>query len=144
MRTVLALLLFLACSFYVSAAPPTLTVPETVEGEAANYIKIVAKTDGKDLKWVSLSKDLKLLPAELLKDNKTAIAFAGKPGKYRLLVVTALADELSEPKIITVVVVGPASSCKCKDCKCKDCKCDGGKCLCPDCRLTPLKQEVKK
>ncbi len=104
MKFTIAPLLLLACSCCGVAASPTLTVPETVKGEVADYIKVTAKTDGKVVKWFPLDKGLKLFPIELLKDTKTAVVSSALAGKYRLMSITALADELSDPQITTVEV----------------------------------------
>ena len=99
----LVILLFLTGALY--SAPPALTLPESVKGDVAAFVQVPAKTDGKVVKWIVLDKGLNLFPVDKLKDTKTAIVTAAKAGKYRIMAITCLGDELSEP-VITVVVIG--------------------------------------
>lgn len=82
-----------------------LKLPAEVKGEPGAFVKVTAETNGKLVKWKALDRGLALFPVDLLKDTKTAVVTAVKPGKYRLQAVTALADEPSDI-IETVVVVG--------------------------------------
>jgi hypothetical protein len=85
----------------------SLLVPTTVSGEPGDFIRITATTNGKVVKWYVVDKGLKIFPAELLIDTKTAVVSSNKPGKYRVLAYTALADDASDPAVCTVEVVGP-------------------------------------
>lgn len=83
-----------------------LKLPAEVKGEPADFITVPAETNGKDVKWVALDVGLKVFPSSLLKDSKTAVVTAQKPGKYRLLAYTSDEKGPSEPAITTVVVAG--------------------------------------
>lgn len=98
----LGLLLLLAC--VALAAPPGLELPKEATGDVAAFIRVEAKTPGRNVRWVALDSGLALFPVELLKDSKTAVVTSAKPGRYRLLAVTAAGDEISEPAVCTVVV----------------------------------------
>lgn len=102
--TTLAVLLVAATA---SAAPPTLELPAEVKGDPGAFVQVPAKTTGKTVQWKSIDPGLNLFPVELLKDTKTAVVTAAKPGRYRIIAVTAAGDELS-PFAETVVVVGEA------------------------------------
>lgn len=101
----LAVLLVAAAS--AIAAPPELSLPKEVTTEPGAFAVIPATTSGKTVTWKSIDAGLNLFPAALLKDTKTAVVIASKPGRYRLLAVTAAGDEVSEIAE-TVVVVGNA------------------------------------
>jgi hypothetical protein len=81
-----------------------LKLPVEVKGEPAAFITIRAETPGKTVRWIALDAGLNLFPVDLLKDTKTAVVSSAKPGRYRLLAVTAAGDEPSDPKICTVIV----------------------------------------
>lgn len=83
-----------------------LKLPERVEGAPATFISVKAETLGKVVKWKALDPGLSVFPAELLKDSKTAVVVAATKGKYRLLAVTAAADEPSEPAITIIDTTG--------------------------------------
>jgi len=87
------------------AAPPELTLPKEVQAEPGAFAVVPAQTPGKAVSWKSIDAGLNLFPSALLKDSKTAVVIASKPGRYRLLAVTAVGDEVSEIAE-TVVVVG--------------------------------------
>jgi len=89
----------------LAAAPPDLTLPREVSAEPGSFVVVPATTSGKTVSWKSIDPGLNLFPSALLKDTKTAVVIASKPGRYRLLAVTAAGDEVSEIAE-TVVVVG--------------------------------------
>lgn len=97
-------LLFLFLTSPLCWGAVDLKLPDKVKGEAGDFIKVTATTNGKTVKWVPLDKDLKVFPTELLKDSKTAVVTAKKDGTYRLMAYTGLGDEVSDPQITTVVV----------------------------------------
>lgn len=101
MRSLGFLLLLTATAI---AAPPALEVPKEAAGEPSAFIRIEAKTSGRNVRWVALDPGLNLFPIDLLRDSKTAVVTSAKPGRYRLLAVTAMNDEVSEPAVCTVVV----------------------------------------
>lgn len=88
----------------VFAVPPSLKVPVEVRGEPGEFLRVPADTTGKVVRWIGLDKGLSVFPTDLLKDSKTGVVIATRPGRYRLMAITCLADELSDPVICTVVV----------------------------------------
>lgn len=90
------------------AAPPPLSVPAAVTAQPGQFLKVVATTPGKTVKWTVLDPGLALFPVELLADSHTAVVSGTTPGTYRLLAVTAAADEVSEPAICAVTIAGTA------------------------------------
>lgn len=89
------------------AAPPSLELPKEVTGDPGAFVQVPAKTDGKHVSWKAIDAGLNLFPTELLKDTKTAVVTAARPGRYRLIAVTAAGDEVS-PFAETLVVIGNA------------------------------------
>lgn len=77
-------------------------VPDTVKGQPSTFIQIKAETTGKVVKWKSLDPDLSLFPTDLLKDTKTAVVVALRPGKFRLVAVTAAGDEPSDLALVVI------------------------------------------
>lgn len=96
----LFLLLCLPCAGWAQV----LTLPPTTTGMVYDDIIIEAKTDGETVQWVPMDKGLNLFPVHLLKDTKTAVVRASKPGTYRLLAYTAKDNKPSAPVICSVVV----------------------------------------
>jgi hypothetical protein len=103
-RLALALLLFAAPLW---AEPPALKLPVEVHGNSTGFIVVTAETPAKAVKWVPIDAGLSLLPPALLRDSKSAVLMAPK-GRYRLLAYCAVADEASEPAIVTIIVDGGA------------------------------------
>jgi len=91
----------------LQAAPP-LSVPAKVTGQPGSFVTVKADTPGKTVRWLVLDAGLNLFPIDLLKDTHTAVAVSSTPGTYRLLAVTAVADEVSAPAICQVVIEGAA------------------------------------
>ena len=80
-------------------------MPATFTGAPGQFIAIrPIKTDGKIVQYFPLDNGLSVFPAALLNDTTATVVTAVKPGKYRLLAYTALADTPSLPVIVTVVV----------------------------------------
>lgn len=105
-RSLTLTLLCLIGTLSLQAAPPPLTLPAKVSGPAGSFVAITAETTGKTVRWLSLDKGLHLFPPDLLKDTHTAVVCSSNPGTYRLLAVTAIADEVSNPVICCVVIEG--------------------------------------
>jgi len=99
MRHILFLLLLASQSLAVE-----LKLPAEVKGQPAAFVSVKAETSGKMVRWIVLDSGLNLFPVELLKDSKTAVVSSARPGRYRLLAVTAAGDEPSEPQICTVII----------------------------------------
>ena len=80
-------------------------MPATFTGAPGQFIAIrPIKTDGKIVQYFPLDNGLSVFPAALLNDTTATVVTAVKPGKYRLLAYTALADKPSLPVIVTIVV----------------------------------------
>ena len=80
-------------------------MPATFTGAPGQFIAVrPTKTDGKIVQYFPLDNGLSVFPAALLNDTTATVVTAVKPGKYRLLAYTALADKPSLPVIVTVVV----------------------------------------
>lgn len=109
--TVLLLALCLCGSTAYAQTPvpvlPTLTLPDSVSGDPGAFIKVVATTNGKEVRWYSASKGLNVFPAELLKDSRSTVVTGTSPGSYTLLGYTALGDVPSDPAMTVIVINGP-------------------------------------
>jgi hypothetical protein len=102
-RAALSLCCWLALAA-AALAGPALELPREAAGQPGDFVKVAAKTDGKAVRWVALDPGLNVFPVELLKDSKTAVVTAQKPGRYRLLAYTAAGDDPSDPAVCTVVI----------------------------------------
>jgi len=107
MRPVPALLvsLVLLCPPAVSAADnPYVKLPATVAARPGRLTVLHAETNGKTVRWVSLSEGADVLPYLA----NSAIFSAPLAGRYQVLAYTALDDTPSDPATTTVVVAeGP-------------------------------------
>lgn len=81
-----------------------LKLPTEVRGEPSAFVTIQAETSGKAVKFYSLDPGLSVFPAGLLSNPKATVVVAGKPGRYRVLAWTAMADIPSDPAVCVVVV----------------------------------------
>jgi len=81
-----------------------LKLPEKVEAQPAAFVKIAAETKGETVKFVSLDKNLELLPADLLADKKMCIAVAKAKGRYKIMAYTYADGKLSDPAFTEVNV----------------------------------------
>lgn len=107
MRVQAALAWLLAAAALATAAPPTVTLPETVSGEPAAFVVVKAKIDGATAaKFVALDPGLSVFPGGLLKAEDTTVVVAQKAGRYRVLCYSGNADGPSEPAVTTVVIGG--------------------------------------
>lgn len=104
MRT---LLLALALAGTALAAPPTLTIPKETKAEPGDFVRLDAVTEGVQVRWFGLDKGLNVFPSELLRDSKSTVVVAIKPGTYRIAAITCRADELSELAVGYVVIGTP-------------------------------------
>jgi hypothetical protein len=76
--------------------PPAIKVND-VRAVVGDWIVLRAETDGRIVRWKSLDRGLRIAPAELsLRDPKATLATATRPGKYRVICVTAKGDIPSE------------------------------------------------
>jgi hypothetical protein len=81
-----------------------LKLPAKVETQPAAFVKITAETKGETVKFVSLDKNLELLPAELLADKKICVAVAKIAGRYKIMAYTYADNKLSDPAFTEVIV----------------------------------------
>jgi len=89
--------------------PPSLKVND-VRAVVGDWIVLRAETEGRVVRWKSLDRGLRIAPPELaLRDPKTTLATASRPGKYRVICVTAKGDVPSEivEFLVTVEADGP-------------------------------------
>lgn len=94
----LAVLAFVAAVPLASAQdqPPPLKVND-VRAVVGDWIILRAETEGRIVRWKSIDRGLRIAPAELaLRDPKATLATASRPGKYRVVCVTAKGDVPSE------------------------------------------------
>lgn len=96
---IIALLLMVPVGF-----AQTVKLPTEVKGDPNTFIIIKSETDCKELRWLVLDSGLSMMPPELLKDSRTAVVIAGRPGRYRVLAYGALKDTASEPAVCVVVL----------------------------------------
>lgn len=90
-----------------SPQPPTLSLPEKIEADPGQFIRVPATTNGRFVKWQAVDPGLNLFPVELLKDTRTAVVTAIVPGDYRLLAYTAIADVPSDAAQCVISIRGP-------------------------------------
>lgn len=88
----------------LEAAPPTLEVPALVKGEPGAFVRVAARTEGKVVRWIPLDPGLSVFPSDLLRDSKQTVVVGARAGRYRLLAITCLGDELSDPVVCTVLL----------------------------------------
>ena len=85
-------------------SPPPLKVAD-VRAVVGDWIVLRAETEGRVVRWKSLDRGLRIAPPELaLRDPKTTLATASRPGKYRVACVTAKGDVPSEIVEFLVIV----------------------------------------
>jgi hypothetical protein len=90
-------------------SPPSLKVAD-VRAVVGDWIILRAETEGRVVRWKSIDRGLRLAPPELaLRDPKATLATAARPGKYRVVCVTAKGDVPSEivEFVVTVEPDGP-------------------------------------
>lgn len=85
-----------------------LVVPSEVRGEVAEFVSVIASTDGKIVRYVALDAGLQVFPSSLLANQRATVVTSARPGRYRLLAYTSVADIPTDP-VITIVVIGGAA-----------------------------------
>ena len=81
---------------FAQDAPPPLKAAD-VRATVGDWIVLRAETEGRVVRWKSLDRGLHLAPPELtLRDPRMTLATASRPGKYRVVCVTARGDVPSE------------------------------------------------
>jgi hypothetical protein len=82
-----------------------LVVPAEVRGEVAEFVTVIASTEGKVVRYVALDAGLQVFPSSLLANQRATVVTSARPGRYRLLAYTSVADVPTEP-VITIVIIG--------------------------------------
>ncbi len=104
MKSAIALVVLVAAVGSAHADGPTLRIVD-VKANVGDWIVLKADTDAPIVKWRSLSKVLKLAPAELqLGDRRTTLATCNKVGKHKVHAVCAKGDVPSEIIEFTVTI----------------------------------------
>ncbi len=85
-----------------------LVVPAEVRGEVAEFVTVIASTEGKVVRYVALDAGLQVFPSSLLANQRATVVTSAKPGRYRLLAYTSVADIPTEP-VITTVIIGSST-----------------------------------
>ncbi len=93
-------LLLLACPLLGQ----TVTLPKEVTGEPGLFLRVPATSDGKEVRWLALDAGLSVFPSDLLRDSKTTVIVAQRPGRYRLAAWSAKGDVPGEAAITTIVI----------------------------------------
>ena len=83
-----------------------LVVPAEVRGEVAEFVTVIASTEGKVVRYVALDAGLQVFPSSLLANQRATVVTSARPGRYRLLAYTSVADVPTEPVITTVIIGG--------------------------------------
>jgi hypothetical protein len=83
-----------------------LVVPAEVRGEVAEFVTVIGTTEGKVVRYIALDAGLQVFPSSLLANQRATVVTSAKPGKYRLLAYTSVADIPTEPVITTVIIGG--------------------------------------
>lgn len=89
--------------------PPPLRVAD-VRAAVGDWIVLRADTEGRIVRWKAIDRGLRLAPPELaLRDPKVTLATASRPGKFRVVCVTAKGDVPSGVVefVVTVEPDGP-------------------------------------
>jgi hypothetical protein len=90
-------------------SPTSLKVTD-VRAVVGDWIILRAETEGRVVRWKAIDRGLRIAPPELtLRDPKATLATAARPGKYRVVCVTAKGDVPSEivEFVVTVEPDGP-------------------------------------
>lgn len=87
-----------------SLGGPALILAGEVKINVGEFGFVKANTTGKIVRWKAVDAGLSVIPSELLRDTKTAVVIANKPGRYRLHAVTAEGDIPSAIMEVVIVV----------------------------------------
>ena len=87
----------------VGGEEPKVTLPAELKARAGRLVTITVETNGRMVRWLSLSKECDLLP---IAGSKQAVFVAPARGRYEVMAWTALGDVPSEPAVLVVVVEG--------------------------------------
>ena len=86
-------------------AEPRVLLPAEIKAKPGRLVRIEATTDGKVVKWLSMSEDADIVPFP--PDGKVALFTAPSIGRHRVIAWTALGDVPSEAASCVVVVGNP-------------------------------------
>lgn len=89
----------------VAAFGQDLKLPDKIEGNPGDFLKIVAETKGEIVRWKALDPGLSLFPSEELKNPKTTVVMGLQKGTYRLIAWTAI-DGVPTHDVQTLIVIG--------------------------------------
>ncbi len=96
--------LLLVVPLFADDVPPPLVVHD-VKATVGDWIVLRAVTEGRIVRWKSVTKGIKIAPPELqMRDGKTSLATASKKGVYIIHAVTAKGDVPSEIVAFRVTV----------------------------------------
>jgi hypothetical protein len=84
-----------------------ISVPAKVQGDPGAFIVVQAQTKGDVVKWYCATPGLSMIPPALLKDSKTVVLMASKPGTYTLICWTALNGQPTDHACCQIVVGQP-------------------------------------
>lgn len=102
-----ALALVLLVPMTVVAADPVVNLPATLQVGAGEFLTIRADTPGKVVRWRAVDPGLTVFPANMLKDERSTVVIALKPGRYRLWCWTSVTDTPTD-RAECLIVVGDA------------------------------------
>jgi hypothetical protein len=89
---------------YLFPAVPSVDLPAEVRGEPGTFIRVAARTNGKEVQWLSVDPGLNVFPPDLLRDSKVVAVSSPKAGRYRLYAWTALKGVPGEATLATIIV----------------------------------------
>jgi hypothetical protein len=90
-----------------AAEAPKVELPAEVAGDVGAFIPVRSITSGEQVRWYAVTAGLNLFPADMLKDSRSTVVTAAKPGRYDLIAWTAV-DGVPSEAAKCVVVVGNA------------------------------------
>ena len=91
-------------TFTSSIYGQTVKLPAEIKGDVGSFVRVAAETDGSQVRWLALDQGLSAFPSDLLKDTKTTVVVAQRPGRYRLAAWTAKGDVPSDAAVTTIVI----------------------------------------
>jgi hypothetical protein len=90
-----------------AALSQDITLPTKVQGEPGVFLVVTAQTKGASVCWYCVTPGLSMIPPQLLKDSKSAVVLAAKPGKYTIIAWTAVNNQPTDAATCVLVVGSP-------------------------------------
>jgi hypothetical protein len=87
-----------------SASAQDISLPPKVQADPGTFIVVQAQTKGDVVRWYCTTPGLSMIPPALLKDTKTVVLIASKPGTYTLICWTALNGQPTDHACCQIVV----------------------------------------